>query len=61
MSTSSKIALITGAGSGIGKASALALFEHGYSVVLAGRRVEPLEETAAESGAGVEHWSCRQM
>ncbi|MBV7336790.1 SDR family oxidoreductase [Chloroflexi bacterium TSY] len=52
MNSTSNVALITGAGSGIGKASALALFEQDYSVVLAGRRVEPLEETAAESGAG---------
>jgi len=52
MSSQLKVAVITGAGSGIGKASALALFKEGYSVVLAGRRVEPLEETAAESGAG---------
>lgn len=51
MSTSAKIAVVTGAGSGIGKASALALLAEGYSVVLAGRRVEPLEQTAAESGA----------
>ena len=41
-----KIALITGAGSGIGKASALALFKKGYSLVLAGRRAQPLEEVA---------------
>ena len=42
-----KIALVTGAGSGIGRAVALALGAHGYSVVLAGRRSEKLEETAA--------------
>jgi NAD(P)-dependent dehydrogenase (short-subunit alcohol dehydrogenase family) len=41
-----KIALVTGAGSGIGKAVALALMQEGYEVVLAGRRREPLEETA---------------
>ncbi len=45
-----KIALITGAGSGIGKRTALALFQEGYSVVLAGRRLEPLETTVAEAG-----------
>jgi NAD(P)-dependent dehydrogenase (short-subunit alcohol dehydrogenase family) len=45
----SKVALITGAGSGIGKASALALFAAGYSVVLAGRRLEPLEATFSEA------------
>jgi NADP-dependent 3-hydroxy acid dehydrogenase YdfG len=46
MSTN-KIAVVTGAGSGIGRASALALFEAGYCVALAGRRKEALEETAA--------------
>jgi NAD(P)-dependent dehydrogenase (short-subunit alcohol dehydrogenase family) len=44
-----KIAVITGAGSGIGKCVALALAQKGYSVVLAGRRKEPLEATAAEA------------
>jgi NAD(P)-dependent dehydrogenase (short-subunit alcohol dehydrogenase family) len=47
MDTSEKIAVITGAGSGIGRASALALFADGFSVVLAGRRRAMLEETAA--------------
>src|SRR5215510_6345231 len=42
-----KIAVITGAGSGIGRASALALVGAGFAVVLAGRRREMLEETAA--------------
>jgi NAD(P)-dependent dehydrogenase (short-subunit alcohol dehydrogenase family) len=42
-----KVAMVTGAGSGIGRAVALALASHGYSVVLAGRRLEKLEETAA--------------
>src|SRR5215471_18587824 len=44
-----RIALITGAGSGIGRASALALLRDGYSVVLAGRRRDALEQTAAEA------------
>ena len=41
-----KTAVITGAGSGIGKAVALALMKEGYAVTLCGRRKEPLEETA---------------
>ena len=48
--SSSKIAIVTGAGSGIGKAVALALAREGYSVVLAGRRKEPLEAAASEVG-----------
>ncbi len=47
MKTPGKIAVITGAGSGIGRASALALIEAGFTAVLAGRRREMLEETAA--------------
>ncbi|HEV8675539.1 MAG TPA: SDR family oxidoreductase [Methylomirabilota bacterium] len=49
MSTSSKVAIVTGAGSGIGKAVALALLEEGYHVALAGRRKERLEEAVAEA------------
>jgi NAD(P)-dependent dehydrogenase (short-subunit alcohol dehydrogenase family) len=50
-----KIALVTGAGSGIGKAAAIALALAGFSVALAGRRREPLDAVAAEiSGAGGE-------
>lgn len=45
-----KVAIVTGAGSGIGKAAALALLREGYAVVLAGRRVEPLETTVTEAG-----------
>lgn len=48
MAASTRIALITGAGSGIGKASALALMRNGWSVVLAGRRKELLEDVARE-------------
>jgi NAD(P)-dependent dehydrogenase (short-subunit alcohol dehydrogenase family) len=51
-SNQSKIAIVTGAGSGVGKAAALALLKDGYQVALAGRRKEPLAEVAAESGAG---------
>ena len=43
-----RFALVTGAGSGIGKASALALARTGWNVALAGRRREPLEEVARE-------------
>ena len=50
MSSNGRVAVVTGAGTGIGKASALALLADGYSVALAGRRVEPLEETVAEAG-----------
>jgi NAD(P)-dependent dehydrogenase (short-subunit alcohol dehydrogenase family) len=55
MSTDKKhnrIAVVTGAGTGIGKATALALLGDGWSVVLAGRRAEPLDQVAQESGAG---------
>jgi NAD(P)-dependent dehydrogenase (short-subunit alcohol dehydrogenase family) len=47
-----RIAIVTGAGTGIGRAAALALLADGWSVTLAGRRLEPLEQVAAESGAG---------
>ncbi|MFZ5556604.1 MAG: SDR family oxidoreductase [Pseudomonadota bacterium] len=50
MSSPSRIAMVTGAGSGIGKAAALALLAHGWQVVLAGRRIEPLEEVGREAG-----------
>ena len=52
MSQRGKIALVTGAGSGIGKAVAVALMKEGYATVLAGRRREPLEATAAAGGGG---------
>ena len=47
MNAFTKIALVTGAGSGIGRASALALIRDGFHVVLAGRREQPLRETAS--------------
>jgi NAD(P)-dependent dehydrogenase (short-subunit alcohol dehydrogenase family) len=47
-----RIAIVTGAGSGIGRAAALALLADGWNVTLAGRRLEPLEQVAEESGAG---------
>tara|TARA_Y100001960_G_scaffold209541_1_gene218817 strand:- start:183 stop:941 length:759 start_codon:yes stop_codon:yes gene_type:complete len=50
MSSINRVAVITGAGTGIGRSSALHLLRYGYSVVLAGRRIEPLEETIVESG-----------
>ena len=51
MTANGKVALVTGAGSGIGRASALALHEAGYAVVLAGRRIAELERTAAMGGS----------
>ena len=48
---SSKIALVTGAGSGIGRATALGLLNDGFSVVLAGRRAEPLQALVVEAAA----------
>ncbi len=45
-------AVVTGAGSGIGRAAALALLADGWNVALAGRRREPLDQAVIESGAG---------
>ncbi len=50
MNAQGKVALVTGAGSGIGRHAALALLAEGYSLVLAGRRKERLEETVAAAG-----------
>jgi NAD(P)-dependent dehydrogenase (short-subunit alcohol dehydrogenase family) len=52
MSAAGKIALVTGAGTGVGKAASLALLRDGWSVVLSGRRREPLDEVAAEAEPG---------
>ena len=49
MTTPQKIAVVTGAGSGIGKAVSLALAAEGYAVVLAGRRADALEQTARDA------------
>jgi NAD(P)-dependent dehydrogenase (short-subunit alcohol dehydrogenase family) len=51
MNPNPRIAIITGAGSGIGQSVALALLREGYGVALAGRRAESLEATAAAAGA----------
>jgi NAD(P)-dependent dehydrogenase (short-subunit alcohol dehydrogenase family) len=52
MAAHNKVAIVTGAGTGIGKAVALAFLKDGYRVALAGRRKEPLDEVVKESGAG---------
>jgi NAD(P)-dependent dehydrogenase (short-subunit alcohol dehydrogenase family) len=56
METPRRVALVTGAGSGIGRACALGLLRAGYAVVLAGRRPEALQATAHESGAPAALW-----
>ena len=52
MTTSVKVAVITGAGSGIGRAATVGFLGAGYAVVLAGRREDALKETVAEAGEG---------
>jgi NAD(P)-dependent dehydrogenase (short-subunit alcohol dehydrogenase family) len=49
MAEAQKVAVVTGAGTGIGKAAVIALAKAGYAVALAGRRKEPLDETAKEA------------
>ena len=55
MNPTPKIALVTGAGTGIGKAVAQALLADGYTVVLAGRRLEPLQAAVREAGSDRAH------
>ena len=54
MDTPRKFAIVTGAGTGIGKAVALALLHHGYGVALAGRRPGPLEQVVCDAGLSAE-------
>lgn len=56
MNSSSKVAMVTGAGTGIGRSTCLALFKAGYQVVLTGRREAPLIQTVQDSGAAPENY-----
>ena len=53
MTAHGRVAVVTGAGTGIGRAAALALLNDGYRVVLAGRRASVLEQTAKDAGEAV--------
>lgn len=61
MAESTGVALVTGAGSGIGKTTALRLLADGYRMVFCGRRIETLESAAAESGADPENYLCHSV
>ncbi len=50
MNSTNRIALVTGAGTGVGKRTSLLLWQAGYSVVLAGRRIAPLQQLVQEAG-----------
>jgi NAD(P)-dependent dehydrogenase (short-subunit alcohol dehydrogenase family) len=54
MNTSHKVAVVTGAGTGVGKAVAMALLQNGYRVALAGRRQAPLAQAVMEAGSAGE-------
>ena len=56
MTDTSRIALVTGAGSGVGKAAALALLAAGWRLALVGRRPGPLQEVATQSGAAADRY-----
>ena len=58
MESTAKVAIITGAGSGIGKATALALLRGGYAVALAGRRRNALQQVMQEAGDNAGARSC---
>lgn len=56
-----KVALVTGAGTGIGKATALHLLMHGYQVIFAGRRLELLKQATRESGVDERQYLCQSV
>ena len=58
MTAHNRVAIVTGAGTGIGKSAALALLKDGYRVALVGRRKELLDKAAADSGAGSRAMVC---